>query len=225
MKKAFLSITAAAALTAILVVSSCSKNNSTPANANVLVTHASPDAPGVDLYVNGTKANSSALTYPNSTSYLSVASGATNVKVNVTGTMTTVINANLTLTPGANYSIFAIDSVSNIQPLVIVDTLNTPAAASVRFVHLSPDAPAVDIVDSASGATLISNVSFKGYTSFLPLPVGTYTLLVQPHGSGVTALSVPGVSVSTGHIYTIFAKGFLGGTGAQAIGAQIIVNK
>jgi hypothetical protein len=28
-----------------------------------------------------------------------------------------------------------------------------------------------------------------------------------------------------GKIYTVFAKGFVGGTGNQALGAQIIVNK
>ena len=39
------------------------------------------------------------------------------------------------------------------------------------------------------------------------------------------ALSVPGVTFTAGKIYTIFAKGFLSGTGAQALGAQIIVNK
>jgi hypothetical protein len=27
-----------------------------------------------------------------------------------------------------------------------------------------------------------------------------------------------------GNIYTVFAKGFVGGTGAQALGAEIIVN-
>jgi hypothetical protein len=30
--------------------------------------------------------------------------------------------------------------------------------------------------------------------------------------------------LTSGKIYTVFAKGFLGGTGAQALGAQIIVN-
>jgi hypothetical protein len=30
--------------------------------------------------------------------------------------------------------------------------------------------------------------------------------------------------LADGKIYTVFAKGFLGGTGAQALGAEIIVN-
>ena len=227
MKKVFLSISTLCVATLLFLIASCSKNNS-PANPNVLVTHASPDAPGVDLYVNGTKVNPTALTYANNTGYLSVAAGATNVKVDVTGTMTTVINADLNLSTGANYSIFAIDSVSNIQPLVLVDTLTVPSGnnAGIRFIHLSPNAPAVDILDSASLTVLISNVSFKGYTSFLTFPAGgPSTLYVCAHGSTTPVVTIPSFVPASGHIYTIFAKGFLGGTGTQALGYQVITNK
>ena len=224
MKKTLLSMATASAIVMLFAVSACKKSSTSPTNANVLVVHASPDAPAVDIYVNGSKA-ATGLAYLSNTGYVAVASGATNIKVDPTGTTSPVINANVTLAANANYSVFAIDSVADIQPLVLVDTLTIPSGASVRFVHLSPNAPAVDVVDSASGTMLVNNVSFKGYTSFTALPAGTYTLNVQPHGSGITALSVPGVTVSAGHIYTIIARGFLGGTGSQAIGASIIENK
>ena len=37
-------------------------------------------------------------------------------------------------------------------------------------------------------------------------------------------LPLPGIKLKAGKIYTVFAKGLLSGTGAQALGAQIIVN-
>ena len=82
-------------LSSIMVFSSCDKDDD-KTYANVLVTHASPDAPGVDLLIDNVKQNSAALTYPNNTGYLDVESGTRNIKVNVAGTATTVINADLT---------------------------------------------------------------------------------------------------------------------------------
>jgi len=38
------------------------------------------------------------------------------------------------------------------------------------------------------------------------------------------ALDLGSISVAEGKIYTVFAKGFLGGTDDQALGAEIIVN-
>jgi hypothetical protein len=38
-------------------------------------------------------------------------------------------------------------------------------------------------------------------------------------------LALNNIALESGKIYTVFAKGFVAGTGAQALGAQIIVNK
>ncbi len=214
---------------AIVLVSSCKKDETMDdhSHANVLVTHASPDAPGVDLLVDNSKQNSAALAYPNNTGYLQVASGTRNIKVNVTGTTTTVIEADLMLAKDINYSIFAVDSVSKISPIVITDDLTAPAAgkAHVRFIHLSPNAPAVDIAVASSGAVVFGDIAFKENTAFTPLDAGTYNLDVRVAGTTTVALVLPAITLEAGKIYTVFAKGFLGGAGTQALGAEIIVNK
>lgn len=212
-----------------LVFTSCEKDSEEPTKvySNVLVAHASPNAPGVDLLIDNTKKNSAALTFPNNTGYLMVESGTRNVKINVTGTSTTVINANLTLEKDKNYTVFAVDSVSKISALVLSDDLTMPASgkAHVRFVHLSPNAPAVDVAVASSGAVVFGNKAFKTYTAFTPLDAGVYNLDVRVAGTKTVALVLPSITLQSGKIYTIFAKGFLNGTGAQALGAEIIVNK
>lgn len=218
---------AAFILTAVVFsLSSCEKEE-TKTFANVLVAHASPNAPGVDLLVDGAKQNSAALTFPNNTSYLKVEAGARNIKVNVTGTSTTVINADLTLEKDKNYSVFAVDSVSKISAIVLADDLTAPASgkAHVRFVHLSPNAPAVDVAVASSGAVVFGNKAFKEYTAFTPLDAGSYNLDVRVAGTSTVALVLPTITLEAGKIYTVFAKGFLGGIGAEALGAEIIVNK
>lgn len=193
--------------------------------ANVMAVHASPDAPAVDLYVDDALAGSD-LAFPQNTGYLPVPSGNRNIKVNVAGSETTVIDADLTLTAGASYSVFAIDSVSKIAPLVTVDTLTTPAAgkAHVRFVHLSPDAPAVNVT-LTDGTIVFGNKAFKERTSFTPLDAGTYNLQVRDAATNsAVVLALDNVTLTAGKIYTVFARGFASGLAAQALGAQIIAN-
>lgn len=212
-----------------LALTSCSDDDNpvaSPTVSKVMVVHASPDAPVVDLYVDDNLAGSD-LAFPDNTGYLAVNAGNRNVKVKAAGSSTTVIDADVTLASGLFYSVFAVDSLSKIMPVVTVDTLSSPAAgkAHIRFMHLSPNAPAVNIT-LTDGTIVFGNKAFKGRTSFTPLDAGTYNLQVRDAATNDTVvLSLNGVTLEVGKIYTVFAKGFLGGAGSQALGAQIIVNK
>ncbi len=193
--------------------------------ANVKVVHASPDAPGVDLLVDDVVAGTN-LTYPNNTGYLAVPEGNRNVKVNVTGTTTTVIEGDLALKAALNYSVFATNEVANLEPLIIEDDLSAPASgnAHARFIHLSPNAPAVDIT-LTDGTIVFGNIKFQEYTAFTPLPAASYDLQVRLGGTSTVVLELPGIALADGKIYTVFAKGFVNGMDAQALGAEIIINK
>jgi hypothetical protein len=197
---------------------------STP-QASVNVTHASPDAPAVDLLVDNTRVGSG-LAFPNSTGYLKVNAGTRNVKVNVANTSTTALEGDIPVEANKNYSVFAVNTVANIEPLVLEDDLTAPAAgkAHVRFIHLSPDAPAVDIT-TTTGAIVFGDYVFKEASAFTPLDAGTYDLQVRLQGTSTVVLNLNGIVLQAGKIYTVFAKGLVAGAGAQALGAQIIVNK
>lgn len=211
-----------------VVFTGCTDDEEEKDTAKVMVVHASPDAPGVDVLVDDTKVNTAALTFPNNTAYLDVEAGQRNFKVNVAGTSpaVTAINTNVNLAKDLNYSVFAINTVASIEPALFSDDLTAPASgkAHVRFIHLSPDAPAVDIVTAANGSAVFPNVAFKSATSFTPLDAGTYNLEVRVAGTSTVALPLPNITLEAGKIYTVFAKGLLSGSGAQALGAQIIVN-
>lgn len=226
-RKTVLTCMLLAAVSMVMISCSDDDNPVVPTDkATVMVVHASPNAPAVDLLVDNNVAGSG-LAFPNNTAYLSVDAGTRNVKVNVAGTSTTVINADLSLTANDSYTVFAVDSVSKISTVVLNDNLAAPAAgkAHVRFVHLSPNAPAVNIT-LTNGTIVFGNNAFKQATDFTPLDAVTYDLQVRDAATNNTVvLDLPGIALTNGKIYTVFAKGFLGGTGAQALGAQIIVNK
>jgi LPXTG-motif cell wall-anchored protein len=61
------------------------------------------------------------------------------------------------------------------------------------------------------GPVLFSDVPFKGVGDYLPVDAGTYDLEARVAGTDTVALSVPGVALEEGTVYTIFAMGLAGG--------------
>ncbi|MBA3470542.1 MAG: DUF4397 domain-containing protein [Herpetosiphonaceae bacterium] len=181
-------------------------------NARLRVIHASPDAPAVDVYANGNKVLSN-VSFFAASDYLSVPAGSYKLQVVVAGETDltkAVIDATADLMAGKDYTVAAANVVASIEPLVLADNNAAPAAgkAHVRFVHASPDAPAVDI-RVKGGPVLFSNVAFKGTGDYTPVDAGTYDLEVTPAGSDTVVKAIPGVNLEAGTVYTAWATGLL----------------
>jgi hypothetical protein len=187
----------------------------------VRVVHASPDAPAVDVWVNDAIVVFSDAPFKGITSYAELDAGTYNVKVVPAGaTEPAVIEADLDLAAGTDYTVVAVGKLAEIQPVVLVDDNSAPAAgmAHVRFMHASPDAPNVDIYVADGGPLLFENVPFGQAFPYVPVEAGTYDLEVRVHDTDVVVLTVPGVSLADRTVYTIFAMGLAGGEPAlQAV--------
>lgn len=176
--------------------------------AKVRVLHASPDAPKVDVRVDTVRAVEN-LAFNEVTPYVELDTGETNFKVSPTGAdELVVIDATLDL-DAVDYSVLAIDTLDNITALPLVDDNALSDGARIRFVHASPNAPAVDIA-LAGGAVLFANVEFGNSGGYIEVPGGTYDLEARVAGTDTVALSVPGVSVTGNRVFTIVATGLLG---------------
>jgi hypothetical protein len=82
--------------------------------------------------------------------------------------------------------------------------------ARVRVVHASPDAPAVDVY--ADGARALTNVPYKGYSDYLPLPAGPHNFKVFATGADPasdTAVIDADATLEAGKDYTVVAVGLL----------------
>ncbi|MCB9639116.1 MAG: DUF4397 domain-containing protein [Myxococcales bacterium] len=197
-----------------------------PQKSRVLVVHASPDAPSVDLFIDDTKINTSPLDYPNNTGYLDLDAGKRKIDVKSSADNTVVpISTELDFEAGKSYSFFAVNVLASIEPLRLEDDLTAPAAgkAHVRFVHLSPDTAAIDVAIKG-GATLFTNSQFKDASAFTPIDANTYDLEVKLNQDSSVVLSLDGVQFEDGKIYTVFARGLTSGSNLQALGAEIIVH-
>lgn len=192
---------------------------------HVMITHASPDAPNVDVYLDG-KLFAEDFAYPNSTRYTSLREATYELALNPTGSDDAALEAELDVVGGEYYSVFACDAVASLSALVLTDDFGDPGLdeAMVRFVHLSPDAPAVDIT-LTDGTVIFSDVEFKEATNFEPLTFGEYDLQVRLAGTEDIVLQVNDVKLLPHAAFTIWAKGFVDGEGDQALGAEVVFHK
>ncbi|MTI47814.1 DUF4397 domain-containing protein [Sporosalibacterium faouarense] len=176
------------------------------------ILHASPNAPGVDVYVND-KILATNLTYKNFTEYYPLDPGLYNIKVYPTGQRENpVINSDIRVPPRGIYTIAAINKLENIALYPILDTPQQIPSGRVyaRFVHLSPGAPNVD-VKTGDDNMLFSNVAYKGVTEYKLINPGTYTFNVFAAGTDDRVLYVPNITLKPNRFYTIYAVGLVEG--------------
>lgn len=180
--------------------------------AMVRVAHLSPDAPAVDVLVNGQRAITG-LAFKEVTPYLPLPAAKVRVQVVPAGRdAPVVIDAELDLKEGVYYTVAATGFLAQIRPQVYTDLLSGffPRAgyARIRVVHTSPDAPAVDVAVKG-GPVLFAGLPFPQASPYLSVAAGTYDLEVRAAGTATVALSLPGVRLEPGKVYTVFAVGSL----------------
>jgi hypothetical protein len=173
---------------------------------HVRVAHLSPDAPAVDVYVDGSKVLT-AVPYKSVSNYLAVPAGSHTFKVTPTGQANAVITAQADVAAGAYDTVAAIGPVAQIKGVIFPDDLSTPPAgdAKVRAVHAAVGAPSpVDVL--ANGKPAFTGLAFGNATQYAPVPAGSYTLGVAPAGSMTAAFSAT-ATLAAGTTYTAFAIG------------------
>jgi hypothetical protein len=176
------------------------------------VIHASPDAPAVDVYVDGAQALGD-LAFGETSGWVAVPAGEHQVQVTAAGAelATAVIDADLTLIEGGAYEVAATGLLAEITPQVYQVDLSPLAAddeatARLRVVHASPDAPAVDVAVK-DGDVLIADLAFPDASDYLSVPAASYDLEVRAAGTPDVALELPGIELEAGTVYSVYAIG------------------
>ena len=184
----------------------------TPTSLQVI--HASPDAPAVDVIVDG-DVLVPGLAFPEATPFVETAAGTYNVLVTVADNPGSIAfgPVDLDFAAGVRYSVLAVGELAAIEPLILTDDPRRVATnAKVRIVHAAPSAMDVDIYVTAVGADInaetptLENIAFKDNTGYLALPAGDYDVTVTPTGTKTAAIGPATISVSDGGIYTAIAR-------------------
>ena len=179
------------------------KNNS----SLVRIFHAAPQAPNVDVYINDQMVFSN-LAFGDFTRYVYLDEGEYNVSVYVAGQKDRpVINQMVDIPSQQIFTVAATGNLDNLGLLVIPDKVSKSPSqnySSVRIIHLSPNAPGVDIL--VDGDTLFEDISFGEGTDYVDLNPGTYNVNIVLNSDKSVVLPLK-ITLNANKIYTIYIIG------------------
>jgi len=171
----------------------------------IRVMHDSPDAPNVDVFVDGTPVFEN-VPYSTTTDYHVLAPGQHRVQIAATGKSAadSLIDTTVDLTQNKPYTVLAVDKVSAIKGQLLPDTSKGPQAghARVRIFNAAADLGAVDIYPSGSPSPLLTD-QYVGSADYVNIPAGTYTFNVTPAGSTQILLTSQQLKFEPGWIYSL----------------------
>jgi len=191
--------------------------------------HDSPDAPDLDIQLENQVINKQGFKYAAYSGYLTLAPGQHQIKFTPVSAANAFIDSTLTFKEEKVYSLFAINTKQDMELLAIQDSVKTPATgkANIRIIHLSPDAPAIDIsTTGTTGTALANNLSFKGHTEFLELASDKHTIQAKAAGTNDLLLTATDLQLEAGKTYSLLIRGFktppTGNT--NGFSAQLVTN-
>ena len=207
-------IVAGALSAALVAVSAFGALAQDAGTAKVRVLHASPDAPAVDVYADGAAVLTN-VPFGVISDYLEVPAGDHHIQVFAAGADamadTAVIDATLTFAADTMTTVAATNSVASIEAQVIADDPAPKAGkVQVRVVHLSADAPAVDIApDGKKQKAIIADLAYPSSTGYLTIKPGDLDLEIRAAGTKTAAFDIDALDLAGGTSYTVFAIGSL----------------
>ena len=184
----------------------------------IRVAHVSPDAPPVDVYVEGERILAD-VPFGAVSDYAEFPADTYNVTITPAGDNETVVfEGNLTLEARSVSTLFASGEVSEnatepFQPVLLEDDAFRPGEneSAVSVVHMSPDAPAGDVTANDGSVVLARNLSFQNASEYVTVPAGNHTVEIRPASPGANATPVATVNVSVEGetAYSAIAVGYL----------------
>jgi hypothetical protein len=186
----------------------------------VRIGHCSPDAPNVDVHVDGDPAFED-VAFGDLSDYAMLSTGDHDIRVVPAGGGDAVIETSLELETGTAYTVLATGVLADIEPTVFIDEPGEPPSnrAHVRFIHASPDAPNVSI-RVVDGPELFANVGFREASAYEAVDDGTYDLEVRPMGDDEAVLTLDDVSLPGGTAYSAVAIGQVSDGSLDAVLAE-----
>lgn len=173
--------------------------------------HGAPSAADLDLYIDNSKVNNQPFKFAVFSDYLNLQTTTSRkIKFTPSNASNVLIDSTITFKENKIYSLFAVGLQQDLDLLVLEDSLKVPSAgkANIRVVHISPDAPAIDVATTGTnGTTVFTDITYKEDSNFKEVTAGNTTFQVKEQGTETVLLSVPDLNLQSGRIYTLVLRG------------------
>jgi hypothetical protein len=195
-----------------ILLNACKKKDENPTDNNtppkLAITHASPGAPEISLYADGTKLGSS-ISYLAFADYITSIAGKKELSLTLKDQSNQLAKTTFEFKQSTNYGLFIVDVPGKTSLLITEDDLTNPATgkAKIRFINLSPDAGNLDFNVKGKQA-LFSNMAFKSTTKFEQMDAANEVVFeLRETGKPELLFTSPILKMEAGKIYTVFARG------------------
>ncbi len=195
----------------VLCMTSCLEDDSDPVPvAYVSIFHASPDAPDLDVVLDDRQLFNEPLEYTDYSRYLQFYTGNRDLEFTPYDASNVLADTSYNFQAGKVYSVFVTNQVANLSTLIVEDEIDSldEDKAWVRFIHLSPDTPALDFTIGEEDTPLFANRLFRQATDFTEVTPDTYDLSVKAAGDDDALVTESDEEFEAGGIYTVLIQGF-----------------
>lgn len=181
----------------------------TETDASVRFVHASPDAPAVDIVVDGAVVASD-LAFGQATDFLAVSPSQHQVQFVPSGSDAASAVIDTTFDPDGdeNYIVAASGLLNEIEVKIYdvhKDDLDA-GQSRLRLINLSPDDVNVDVFVTG-GDELFDDLEFGEASDYTDLDTGAFDFEIRQHDTETVALAVPGFEVGDGNAYDVLLIG------------------
>jgi hypothetical protein len=219
----------------VLLFTGCAKDPENLGYSKIMAVNTTPNRTSVDIFLDGTKANITPLTFGANSNYYGITPGNRGIYVmgnvvssfligNTVSLFTTTtlfqqgnftIKRNDAFTPA--YTLLIANRAESPELVLIEDDLTVPVAgkAGLRLIHAGPDAPRVNAFIGTATTPIYSapnGYGFKEFTSFSPidaLSTGTsYSIQIRDASTGAV-LRTQTLTAVSGKLYTIVLRGLV----------------
>jgi hypothetical protein len=192
-----------------LAATSVSAQDRTEEDASVRFVHASPDAPEVDVLVDGGVIASN-VAFGTVSDYMAIPGGEHQLQIVPAGSPaeSALIDTTIDLDDGNAYLVAATGLLNEIESKTFeIDLDDTDSGqARIRTINLSPDEGSVDMY-VAGGDEITDDTGFGDASDYEDIDAGSYDLELREHDSDAVRIPLAGVSVESGRAYDILALG------------------
>ena len=179
-----------------------------PIEPSLRILHAVPNAPNVDVYLNGSLITSN-LAFGKISKYSQLSSGEYEFQLFKAGTyVKPLLSQNIQLIANANYTVSIVTLSNNLYLFRLKDD-NVPINKSksfLRFINLSSNAPLLSLA-LPNGVTLFNEAEYLETTGYYQLSPGIYNFKVLLGSSQITTKYIKNITLDGGNFYTIYIIG------------------
>jgi hypothetical protein len=182
------------------------------ANAQLRMVQGSPDAPQVNLLVDG-KSVAGNLGYSNATGYISVAPGSRHIQVAPVSGASPIFDQSISFTSSSNRTLLLTGPVANVKTVILKDggTTATTGDGYVRVVNASPTMGSADVYIVQAGAGIggvqpvVAGLAFDKDTGYKLTAAGNYQVFMTAPGTTSALLNTGSISLTSGQNQTVVA--------------------